>query len=135
MKKKRVVVTEAPVSQTTLWDVTAVRRLEDRDSRDSDVVEPDDVIKRLHGLLRTTERHVSDRKAAAVLEHVVSVAGRAMVADEDEDDRPVKPAWEELSHLVEAAEGRGWSPEQLDYLRSSIGIAYAKGVHKGRRLK
>jgi hypothetical protein len=39
-----------------------------------------------------------------------------------------KPDWAELEHLVEGARQRGYSEAQLEYLRSCIGLAWAKGA-------
>lgn len=39
-----------------------------------------------------------------------------------------KPDWAALEHLVEGARQRGYTELQLEYLRSCIGLAWAKGA-------
>jgi len=50
------------------------------------------------------------------------------------EERPTvyRPQWEQLEHLVEAARTRGWSSEQIEYLASCVGIAWAKGAEDAR---
>ena len=49
----------------------------------------------------------------------------------EEDVRPVPPRWSEIVELVEGARARGWSEEQVNYLRAAIGIAWTKAFRRG----
>lgn len=47
------------------------------------------------------------------------------------DWRPVPVRWAELVHLVDGARARGWDEESLEYLRQSMGLAWAKAFRRG----
>lgn len=50
------------------------------------------------------------------------------------DWRPRPRAWGELFDLVEGARQRGFSLEQLEYLRSAIAVAWAKAFKRGEHV-
>lgn len=47
------------------------------------------------------------------------------------DVRPDPPRWGELVDLVEGARKRGFTPEQLEYLRACLGVCWAKAFKRG----
>ena len=47
------------------------------------------------------------------------------------DVRQVPVRWAELEHLVEGARRRGFGEEQLEYLRSCLGLSWAKAMSRG----
>lgn len=56
-----------------------------------------------------------------------------MRGPDDEDVRRVVPRWEEAIELVEGAVKRGWTAEQIDYLRACIGVTWAKAFRAGEK--
>jgi hypothetical protein len=57
----------------------------------------------------------------------------ACSGEEEEDVRPVPPAWAELHDLVEGARSRGFEERFIDYLRSVMGLVWAKAFRAGER--
>jgi hypothetical protein len=57
---------------------------------------------------------------------------RRSVTMDDVDVRRVPPDWAELLPLVEGARQRGFTEAQVDYLRSVVGLAWAKAFRKGQ---
>jgi hypothetical protein len=48
------------------------------------------------------------------------------------DWRPEPPRWAELLQFVEGAKQRGWSAEQIAYLKAMIGLVWAKAYKRGQ---
>jgi hypothetical protein len=55
----------------------------------------------------------------------------APTLEEDLDPRPRPPDWAQLIDMVEGARSRGFTQDQIDYLRAVVGIAWAKAHRAG----
>lgn len=49
-----------------------------------------------------------------------------------EDVRPVTPAWHQLLDLVDGARHRGYTQDQIDYLRAVVGVCWTKAFRAGQ---
>jgi hypothetical protein len=52
-------------------------------------------------------------------------------AVEELDPRPRPPDWAQLIDMVDGAAARGYTREQIDYLRAVVGICWAKAFKAG----
>ena len=51
------------------------------------------------------------------------------------DLRPRPPEWSQLIDLVDGARQRGYTQDQIDYLRAVVGICWAKAFKAGESAK
>lgn len=86
------------------------------------------------GAFRRPRTSLSSLLAGAAVSDDSSSNDSSPAADEVLDDvRRVPPPWGQLMDLIVGAQQRGYTQDQVDYLRAVVGVGWAKAFHAGQR--